>query len=83
MSFYGNHGISSEEKAVIKNDFLERGWNGWKICKEHPTESWNRVSIYRLLKGFQENNSMDRRAGSDKQRAITTKENENLIENLI
>ena len=41
-----------EEKAVIKNDFLERGWNGFKICKEHPTKSWNRVSVYRLWKDF-------------------------------
>ena len=73
----------NEEKAVIKNDFLEKGWNAYKICKEHPTKSWNRVSVYRLLKIFQEDNSMDRRAGSGRQQTITTEENENLIENLI
>ena len=75
--------FSNEEKVVIKNDFLERGWYAYKICKEHPTKSWNRVSIYRLLKRFQEDNSIDWRAGSGRQRTITTEENKNLIENLI
>ena len=75
--------FSNGEKAVIKNDFLEIEWNAYKICKEHPTKSWNRVSVYILLKRFQEDNSMDRRAGSGRQRTITTEEKENLIENLI
>ena len=39
---------------------------------EHSTKTWNRVSVYRLLKRFQEDNSMDRRAGSGRQRTITT-----------
>ena len=67
--------FSNEVKANFKNDFLERGWNAYKIFKEHPTKSWNRVSIYRLLKRFQEDNSMDRRAGSVRKRTITTEEN--------
>ena len=75
--------FSNGEKAVIKNDFLEIEWNAYKICKEHPTKSWNRVSVYILLKRFREDNSMDRRAGSGRQRTITTEEKENLIENLI
>ena len=50
---------------------------------EHPTKSWNRVSVYRLLKRFQEDNSMDRIAASGRQQIITSKESENLIENLI
>ena len=75
--------FSNEEKSVIKNGFLDRGWNAYKICKENPTNSWNRVSAYRLLKRFQKDNSMDGRAGSGRQRIITTEENENLIENLI
>ena len=70
--------FSNKEKAVIKNDFLERGWNADKICKEHPTKSWNIVSLHRLLKRCQE----DRRAVSGRQRTNTNK-NENLIENLI
>ena len=51
----------------------------FKFCKEHLTKSWNRISVYRLLKRFNENNSMIRRAGSGRQRTITTEENEELI----
>ena len=63
--------FSNKENAAIKNDFLERRWNDSKICMEHSTKSWNRVSVYRQ-KRFQEDNSMDRRAGSGRQRTITT-----------
>ena len=69
----------NKEKAVIKNDFLERGWNAYKLCMEHPTKSWNRVSACSLLKRFQEDNSMDKRVGSGRQRTNTTEGNENLI----
>ena len=75
--------FSNEEKAAIKNVFLERWWNAYKICKEHPTESYIRVSVCRILRRFQEDNSVDRIAGSGRRRTITTEENENLIENLI
>ena len=63
--------FSNEEKALTKNNFLERGWNADRICKDFK------------LKRFQEDNSMDRRTGSNRQRTITTEENENLIESLI
>ena len=71
--------FSNEEKAVIKNNCFERWWSAYKICKEHPTKHWNRGSVYKHLKRFQEDNSMDRRAGSGRQRKITTEENENFI----
>ena len=75
--------FSNEEKAVIKNNFLERGWNAYKVCNVYPIKCWNRVSVYRLVKRLQEDNYMDRRAGSGRQRTTNTEENENLIENLI
>ena len=75
--------FSNEEKAAIKNDFREREWNAYKICKEHPTKSWNRASVYILSKKLQEDNLIDRIAGSGRQQTITTKENENLIQNLM
>ena len=76
--------FSNKENAVVKNDFVETRWNtyAYKICREHPTKSWNRVSVYRRLKRFQENDYMDGRAGLGRQQIITTEKNENLIENL-
>ena len=75
--------FSYKEKAVIQNDFLEKGWNANKICTEYPTKNWNRVLVYRLLKRFTEDDSMERRSGSGRPRTITTEENTDLIKDLI
>ena len=42
-----------------------------------------RVSVYRLLKKFKENRSMERKVGSGRPRAVFTKENEDLVELLV
>ena len=75
--------FSMEDKAVIKNDLLEKGWNANRICTEHPAKNWNRVSVFRLLKRFQEDNSMERRPGSGRPRTVTTEENEDLVQELV
>ena len=67
--------FSFEEKAVIKNDFLEKGWTAYRICKEHPTKGWNKVSVQRLLKRFKETGTMDRKKGSGCPRTATSDEN--------
>ena len=75
--------FSSEEKAVIKNDFIEKQWSAYRICKEHLTKNWNKVSVQRLLNRFKENESMSRRPGSGRPRTATTAENEEIVEELI
>ena len=75
--------FSQEDKAVIKNDFLEKNWSAYQICKEHLTKKWNKVSIQRLLKRFHEHGSMDRRPGSGRPRTAMTEENEAMIEDPI
>ena len=75
--------FSNEEKAVIKNDFNEKQWSAYRICKEHPTKNWNKVSVQRLLNRFKENGSMDRKSGSGRPRTATTAENEEIVEDLI
>ena len=75
--------FSTEEKAVIKNDFIEKGWSPYRICKEHPTKNWNRVSVYRLLKRFKEEDSTDRKTGSGRPRTVTNVQNEELVEEFL
>ena len=75
--------FSDEDKAVIKNDFMEKNWSVYRICKEHPTKNWNQVSVRRLLKRFQCYGTMDRRSGSGRPRTVTTEENEMIVEELI
>ena len=75
--------FSSDDKAVIKNDYLEKNWTAYRICKEHPTKNWNSVSVQRLLKRFKEYGTMERRPGSGRPRTVATPENEALVEQLI
>ena len=66
----------------LKIIFLKKDGMLIKFVRSIQKKSGKRVSV-RHLKRFQEDNSMYRRAGSGRQRAITTEENENLTENLI
>ena len=71
--------FSSEDKAMIKNDFVEKGWSLSRICQKHSSKNWNRVSVHRLLKRFEKDGSMDRRPGSGRPVTVTTKGNEDVV----
>ena len=43
--------FSDEDKAIIKNDFLEKGWCAYTIWKEHAQKKWNWVSGTVALEG--------------------------------
>ena len=75
--------FSSEDKAIIKNDFVEKGWSLHRICQENPSKIWNRVSVHRLLMRFEKDSSMDRRPGSGRPVTVITEENEELVGDLI
>ena len=74
--------FSSEDKAIIKNDFVEKRWSSYRICQEHPSKNWGRVFVCfeaiwkRLFHG-----SAARIDGQDL--AVTTEENEELVGDLI
>ena len=75
--------FSNEDKAVIKNDYEEKGWTAYRIWKDHPSKKWNRVSVHRLVERFKKNNTMNRQPGSGRPRTVTTEDNEDLVESLI
>ena len=75
--------FSDDDKAVIKNDYVEKGWSAYRVCKEHPTKKWYRGSVQRLISQFKENGTMKRRPGSGRPRSAITPENEEIVEQLI
>eukprot|EP00111_Clytia_hemisphaerica_P021070 TCONS_00062096-protein len=75
--------FSDDEKAVIKNDYLEKQWSAYRICKEHPTKKWHKTSVQNLINRFKVFGSMDRRPGSGRPRTVTTPDNEALVNELI
>ena len=42
--------FSSEDKAIIKNDYEEESWTAYRICKEHKSKEWVMRSVQCLLK---------------------------------
>ena len=75
--------FSREDKAIIKNDFVGKGWSPYRICQEYPSKNRKRVSLHRLLKRFEKDSSMDRRLGSGRPVTVTTEENEERVGDLI
>ena len=56
--------FSDDDKAVIKNNYVEKGWSAYRICKKQPTKKWYKGSVQRLINQFKENGTMKRRPGS-------------------
>ena len=42
--------LTTKQITVLKNDFLEKGWNTNKIWKEHPTFNCSRIAVTILSK---------------------------------
>ena len=75
--------FSFEDKIIIKNDYLEKDWNAYEIWREHPSKGWNRFSVRRLIKRFEETGTMERKQGSGRPITVTTDENTEVVEELI
>ena len=42
--------LIDKQKAVIENDFNEKGWNAYKIWNEHPSFECSRMAVHNLIK---------------------------------
>ena len=42
--------LTDKQKTVIENDFNEKGWNAYKIWKEHLSFECSRVAVHKLIK---------------------------------
>ena len=67
---------SIEEKAIIKNHFIEKESSSYHVCKDHPTKNRDKVSVQRFLSSFKMQGSMNMRPGSGRSRMTTPEENE-------
>ena len=75
--------FSSKDKTIIKNDYEEKSWTTYRICKEHKSKKWVLSSVQCLLKRFKEDESMKRRTGFGQPITVKTNENAELVEELI
>ena len=75
--------LTDKQKAVIENDFNEKGWNAYKIWKDHPSFECSRMAVHNLIKKIKETGSTERRKGSGRPVTATTEENASIFEELI
>ena len=75
--------LTNKQKAVIENDFNEKGWNTYKIWKEHPSFECSRMAVHNLIKKIKETGSSGRLRGSDRPITATTEENASIFEELV
>jgi len=52
----------------------------WKKAGQHPTKTWHKWSVQRLIN---KEGTMERKKGLGRPRSVTTKENEEIVEQLI
>ena len=76
--------FSSEDKAIIKNDYEKKGWTTYRIEYVKSTSQENGCWVlFNVLRRFKEDGSMKRKTGSGRPITVTTDKNAELIEELI
>ena len=67
--------LTRDQKAVIKNDFEEKGMNAYQIWKDHPSFKCSRVTINNLINKIKETGSASRRKGTGTTVSAVNEEN--------
>ena len=75
--------LTDKQKAVIENDFNEKGWNAYKIWKEHPSFEYSCMAVHNLIKQIKETGLTERCKGSSRPVTTTTEENASIFEELV
>lgn len=75
--------FTEEDKALIKNLYLIKGYASRRLIAEFPSKNWSRGSLDTLLKKLRETGSTDRKKGSGRPRTACTEENVAMVEQLV
>ena len=75
--------LTDKQKTVIENDFNEKGWNAYKIWKEHPSFECSCMAVHNLIQKIKETGSTEYHKGSGWPITTTTEENALIFEELV
>ena len=75
--------LTHKQKAVIENYFIEKGWNAYKVWKEHPSFECSRMAVHNVIKNIKGTGSTERRKGSGRPVFSTTEKNASIFEELV
>lgn len=74
--------FSDEDKVLIKNLYLIKGYGSLKLMSEFPEKNWKRRGLDKLLKKLRETGTAERRKGSGRPKSARTEENVSAVEQL-
>ena len=72
--------LAKEDLEVIKLCFMEKHWEGTRICREFPNKHWNVRAVNRAIKRLKDTGSINRKQGSGPPRTANTPENREYID---
>ena len=75
--------FSEEDKVLIKNLYLIKGYGSRRLIAEFPSKNWNRSSVENLMKKLRDTGSTDRKEGSGRPRTACTSENVEMVKELV
>ena len=67
--------FSSEDKALIKHYHEDKGLNAYRIWKDNPEKGWDKRSVAKLVRRYEERGHMDRKPGSGRPAHASSVEN--------
>jgi len=74
---------SEEDKALIKNLYLFKGYASRRLLAEFPEKNWTKGGLDNLLRKLRETGSTDRRHGSGRPKCACTEDNVTAVEDLV
>src|SRR5215469_8828939 len=75
--------LSVEDKVLIKNLHLLKGYGWRRLMAEFPQKNWNKGSINSLIRKVKDTGSTSRRVGSGRPKSARTDENITAVKELI
>ena len=75
--------FTTEDKALIKNLYLLKGYVVHRLLAEFLTKNWTLGGLDYLLKKLRQTGTTDRKKGSGRPKSTRTEENVSAVEELI
>jgi len=75
--------LSYEDKVLIKNLQLSKGYGARKLMSEFPYKNWKRSSLDKLLKKLHQTGMVQRKKGSGRPKTAGTVQNVSAVEELV
>src|SRR5215469_11016620 len=75
--------LNAEDKILIKNLVLLKGYSSRRLIKEFPNRGWNKNGLDVLLRKIRATGSVDHQPGGGRPRSVRTAENIDAVQDLV